>query len=76
MRQYGRKFLIFLLSLGLGLGLMILSSEMLASPDTTVYWLGVALTLCIALASGAFALAKLYDWLKWAIETTENEETV
>lgn len=76
MEKYVRKISFGILSLALGLGLMLLSSELLASPDTTVYWLGVALTLLIAFLSGAFALGKLYSWLKWSIDTNEHKESI
>lgn len=76
MKKYLLTFLIYLLGFGTGLSLMLLSSELLASPDDTVYWIGVVLTLLIAFMAGSFALGKLYTWLKWAIETTENEEPI
>ena len=76
MEKYGRKISLGILSLGLGLGLMLLSSELLASPDITVYWLGVAVTLLIAFLSGSFALGKLYSWLKWSIENKSNEDSI
>lgn len=76
MKKYLLKALVIVISFGIGLSLMLLSSELLASPDKTAFWSGVTLTAVIAFMAGAFALGKIYLWLKWAIEITENEEPI
>lgn len=76
MQKYLKSIIGFLISFGLGFGLIMLSSELLASPDQTAFWFGFALTLLIAFAVGSYTVHKIKTWLQEAIDPIENEESI
>ena len=76
MKKYLAKIITFIISFGIGFGLMMLSSELLASPDNFAFWLGFGLTIVIALMVGTVVIFKFKTWLQEAIDKTENEEPI
>ncbi len=74
MERYYKTFIRFVVGFVLGFAIMLMSSELLASPDDTVYWLGVLVTLSIALTSGLYIAYTLKRWFLWAIEKIKEDE--
>ena len=74
MERFYKTFFKFVIGFALGFGIMLLSSELLASPDDTVYWVGVVVTLLIALTSGLYLAHTLKNWFLWAIDKIEKDE--
>lgn len=74
MKTYLANVLKFLIAFGIGFGIMMLSSELLASPDNTAFWLGLLLTIVIALIIGYYISFKLKTWFQEALDKIENEK--